>query len=493
MKFCNICGAAQNAVQSQNIQQQQYAQPQQPQQYMPPLPQEQYVQQQQYTQMQETQQQEQYTQPTVKKSKAPLFAVIAAVVVIAGGIGAWFVFGGGGEGEESVPVGGTPGVSTSAATIAKTENDRPPITLSTVPPRETQEQGGGQTVPATLSPQNPSNPNAVLTAAQIFEKNKFAVVIIQGNVPGGVASGSGFIVCSTGIVVTNHHVMDGMTNATATLYDGREYAVTGFYSYDTSNDLAIIQLDGRGNSFQYVTLGDSDDVRVGDSVYAIGGPDWEPITFTDGMVSRFAYEAISFGRYSIAGMIQNTAAIYQGNSGGPLVNDKGDVIGINSAGHTQRASVQWAVPINRVVLPSSGAKLNSLPVGSTATPPQWTGRVTFLTRFPSVPDFLSVSRNASLLLSGTCSDLDMGLGDYYDYFYVYELPVGHILDDTDEFDEALEEHGFVFQEVVFYDEETWVYFYNRSRNLSVSYVFDLEHDIVIVAIGQGDVYETYYG
>jgi S1-C subfamily serine protease len=257
--------------------------------------------------------------------------------------------------------------------------DSVPVITETHDPPEAE---GGSAEPEPLADPTPAASGEVLTAAQVFAANRDAVIIIRAVCADGFSwTGSGFFINSSGVAVTNHHVMDNMVRAAAILYDGSEFNISGYYSYDTANDLAVIQVDGTG--FDYVTLGNSDAVMVGENVFAIGGPDWDPLTFTDGMVSRIAYEPVSFGRYTISGMFQNTAAIYGGNSGGPLLNDRGEVIGVNTAGHTVRARVQWAVPINRVSPPARNAALNPLPVGGMPAPQQiyTPGQVTFVRAF----------------------------------------------------------------------------------------------------------------
>jgi hypothetical protein len=368
--------------------------------------------------------------------------------------------------------------------------------------------GGATTVtpspmptPVTTPSPTPTPELQRLSGAEIFARNRDAVIIIRLDLGGGrYGTASGFIVCSTGIAVTNHHVMDGALNAVAIFYDGSEFNITGYYSYDFANDLAVIQLDGAGVVFDFVALGDSDLVNVGDNVYAIGGPDWDPITFTPGMISRIAYEPINFDIYTVAGMFQNTAAIYGGNSGGPLVNEYGQVIGVNAAGNMVRSSVQWAVPVNRVVLPETGSRLNPLPLGGAsvfvpaATPVP--GQLSFYARFPLIPDFLSVSRNASLSFSSTPGNLGLGPGDiiydYYDYLFMYTIPTHAWIWDTEDYDDVLQAQGFIFQNVIWHGSETWVYLYHPVHNISVSYAFDWDTETLLLAIVAGDVYTRFY-
>ena len=340
-----------------------------------------------------------------------------------------------------------------------------------------------------------------LPAAEIFANNRDAVVIIRGTCANGHSwTGSGFFLTSTGIAVTNHHVMDGLTTAFAILYDGREFLITGYYSYDIGNDLAIIQVDGRGVSFDYVTLGNSDETRVGESVFAIGGPDWDPLTFTPGMISRIAYEPINFNIYSIAGMLQSTAAIYGGNSGGPLLNDRGHVIGVNAAAHTIRASVQFAIPINRVQFPAAGTAERQLPIGQrgqSPVPDRERGDIFMYTRFPFIPDFMSVSQHGNFAFSGTPRDLGLYPGDiiydFYGYLFAYEMPPQRWIAETDAYDVELISAGFVFQQVVTFEGETWVYFYHPGENMSLSYAFLSDIDTLLIAIVEGDVHERFYG
>ena len=339
---------------------------------------------------------------------------------------------------------------------------------------------------------------AVLTGAEVFERNRDAVIIIRTYYGDGiVGTGSGFFVCQSGIAITNHHVMNGAIDAVAILYDGREFEITGYYSYDFDNDLAVIHVDGRGYAFDYTNLGDSDAIRVGEDVFAIGGPEWDPITITSGMISRIVYEPLSVDAYSIAGLIQSTAATYGGNSGGPLLNDRGEVIGVNVMGHTVRASVQFAVPVNRVVVPAGGAGVSSLPIDSEFSfIPQTPDELYYYTRYPFIPMFLSASPYGSFIFSGTPSNLGLFRGDviydFYDYIYAYTLLEREWVDATDAFDDALIESGFILQNAKDFDTEFWMYFYHPIHNVSLSYGFVFEEEALIIAVTEGDVYEALY-
>ena len=364
---------------------------------------------------------------------------------------------------------------------------------------------------------NPSNGNdvvivtpgpssEVLTPSQIYEQNVESVFQILCDLGGNyIGWGSGFFISESGIAVTNHHVLDGALSAIIIMEDGSEYEITGYHNYDFGNDLAVIQVDGRGRSFRPVTLGNLNDVNVGDRVYAIGGPGGDPLTLTEGIISRFAHEPISYDIYTVAGMLQSTAFIYGGNSGGPLFNDRGHVIGVNSAGRSDRESTQWAVPVDRVVPPTSGATIHSLPVG-TSTPTYTPGEIFGFERFPDIPDFLSVSRNASLLLSGTAVDMGYALvleideeGIYnFDYAYFYFLAEPHFIPDTDLYDEVLEDNGFIFQgvELVTEDDDmevTYVFLYNSRLDVSLVYCYYWNYETLFMLIGWGNTFEILGG
>ena len=137
--------------------------------------------------------------------------------------------------------------------------------------------------------------------------------------------GSGFIVDAKGIVVTNNHVVGNARTVTVQLSDGRELAgrVLG---RDPKTDLAVIQIEGR--DFKAVAWGDSDRARVGDSVFAVGSPFGLGKTVTSGIVSARGRE-IGAGPYD--DFLQVDAAINSGNSGGPLFDASGRVIGVNTA------------------------------------------------------------------------------------------------------------------------------------------------------------------
>ena len=158
-----------------------------------------------------------------------------------------------------------------------------------------------------------------------------------------VSLGSGFIIDATGIVVTNNHVIDNADEISVTLHDGSEYKAT-IKGVDRETDLAVLQLDAPGVKFPAVSFGDSGKARVGDWVIAVGNPFGLGGTVTVGVISARNRD-IEAGNFD--DFIQTDAAINRGNSGGPLFDMNGGVIGINTAIYSQTGGsvgVGFAVP-----------------------------------------------------------------------------------------------------------------------------------------------------
>jgi serine protease Do len=164
------------------------------------------------------------------------------------------------------------------------------------------------------------------------------------------ALGSGFIVDRSGIILTNNHVVAGADEVMVQLADNRRFSAR-VLGTDPPTDVAVIRLDKPPHDLQAVTLGDSDRVRVGDYVLAIGNPLGLGQTVTMGIVSaknRIIGEKLGDVDPRYEDFIQTDAAINQGNSGGPLFNFRGEVIGINSAiiNPGVAMNVGFAIPIN---------------------------------------------------------------------------------------------------------------------------------------------------
>jgi serine protease Do len=157
-------------------------------------------------------------------------------------------------------------------------------------------------------------------------------------------SGSGFIIDAEGHILTNNHVIDAADRITITLADGRTFRgeVVGA---DPAIDVALLKIDGAQN-LPEAPLGDSDELRVGEWVCAIGNPLGYVHSVTVGVVSFIGRKLFD---NSLDDYIQTDAAINFGNSGGPLINSRGEVIGINSAISSRASSIGFAVPINQAI------------------------------------------------------------------------------------------------------------------------------------------------
>jgi S1-C subfamily serine protease len=162
--------------------------------------------------------------------------------------------------------------------------------------------------------------------------------------------GSGFITDRNGIILTNAHVVSKADKVTVTLKDGREFQgkVLGT---DEVTDLAVVKIDPQGNSLPTASLGDSDTVRVGDWAIAVGNPIGLNNTVTLGIISTLQRSAAQAGILDKRiDFLQTDAAINPGNSGGPLLNDRGEVIGINTAIRADATGIGFAIPINKAKL-----------------------------------------------------------------------------------------------------------------------------------------------
>ncbi len=173
------------------------------------------------------------------------------------------------------------------------------------------------------------------------------VQVFDGVSPLG--GGSGVVLTSDGYIVTNYHVIEGATRIQVTLNDKRELAAKVIGS-DPSTDLALLKV--RSTGLRPVSFGDSDDVQIGEWALAIGNPFNLTSTVTAGIVSAKARNInILSGTYAIESFIQTDAAVNPGNSGGALVNDRGELIGINSAIMSEGGSYEgysFAIPANLV-------------------------------------------------------------------------------------------------------------------------------------------------
>lgn len=154
----------------------------------------------------------------------------------------------------------------------------------------------------------------------------------QVETPKRAAAGSGVIISADGYIVTNNHVVDGADELTVTLNENSKEYSARIIGADATTDLALIKIDAK--NLPAITIANSDDVKVGEWVLAVGNPLGLNNTVTAGIVSA---KARSMGQ-GVSSMIQTDAAINQGNSGGALVNTRGELIGINAMIYSQTGS-----------------------------------------------------------------------------------------------------------------------------------------------------------
>ncbi len=160
--------------------------------------------------------------------------------------------------------------------------------------------------------------------------------------------GSGFIINPEGQILTNFHVISGSQQVEVTLTDQSKYKAT-ILVRDRVNDLALIKIEPK-KKLTYLNLGDSDRLQVGQKVLAIGNPFGFDGTLTTGVVSTLGRTIEADNNHRMEGMIQTDAAINSGNSGGPLLDSQGNVIGINTAIYGPNGGsvgIGFALPINR--------------------------------------------------------------------------------------------------------------------------------------------------
>lgn len=266
--------------------------------------------------------------------------LFGAVIVASMALGAFLATSIGDD--EPAPVAVAPATDTPtpvAATATATATTQPPVVLEKTPE---------PTPPAT------SASTAIHNLPDMVERVVPSVVQIRarGQTLGG--TGSGVIIDHSGHIVTNDHVVRGAVTIVVELYDGTLVAAQLLGS-DPSNDLAVIRANIPAELAVPVIFGDSDVVRVGEPVFAIGNPFDLDFTVTSGIVSGIDREAHQHrGGRPVRGVIQTDAAVNPGNSGGPLFNSAGEVIGIttaveNPAGQSFFIGIGYAVPSNTVL------------------------------------------------------------------------------------------------------------------------------------------------
>ena len=177
----------------------------------------------------------------------------------------------------------------------------------------------------------------------VYQQISPAIVTIDAQLQEGISSGTGCILTSEGVILTSSHVVEDSSDIDVTTSSGKVYKAKLISILGKNNDLALLKINPK-ERLGTIKLGDSEEIKVGQKVLAIGNPFGFSGTLTQGIVSRIDYAK---------NKIQTDAAINPGNSGGPLVNSSGEVIGIsqsiyNPDNNKSNIGIGFAVPVNSV-------------------------------------------------------------------------------------------------------------------------------------------------
>jgi Do/DeqQ family serine protease len=239
--------------------------------------------------------------------------------------------------------------------------------------------------------------------------------------------GSGVVVDPSGLVVTNHHVIEGADQIKVSLADKREFEAEVVLD-DQRSDLAVLRLKAQGGRFPAVEFGDSDSLQVGDIVLAIGNPFAVGQTVTHGIVSAVARTQVGITDYQF--FIQTDAAINPGNSGGALIDMSGKLVGINTAIFSRSGGSQgigFAIPANMVKVVVASARS-----GGTSVRRPWLGaRLQAVT--PDIADSLGLKRPAGALVASVTAASPAGRGGLKSGDLIVSVD-GQDVDDPNAFD-----------------------------------------------------------
>ncbi|MGA3059811.1 MAG: trypsin-like peptidase domain-containing protein [Candidatus Bathyarchaeia archaeon] len=187
----------------------------------------------------------------------------------------------------------------------------------------------------------------------LYESVGSSIVLIEGDISGGIQQGSGFVYSFSGrtVVLTNYHVVKGTTGLSVTFSDGNGYSAT-VLGTDPYSDLAVLSVKAPASEFKPLDIVSSSTLVVGESVIAIGNPYGLVGSLTTGVVSaqgRTITEPETAGGYAIANIIQTSTPINPGNSGGPLLNAAGNVVGITTAIVSNSQGLGFAIPSDTIL------------------------------------------------------------------------------------------------------------------------------------------------
>jgi putative serine protease PepD len=190
-----------------------------------------------------------------------------------------------------------------------------------------------------------SGSSKILPATQLYQQDSTGVVAIKAVTSGGEDEGTGIVLNEQGLILTNDHVIKGATSLNVDASGSSKKTTSATLVGEEANqDLALIKVDPAGLGLKPLTLASSSSAKVGDTVYAIGTPYGLEETFTKGIVSALNREIAAPDGAKISGAIQTDAALNPGNSGGPLLNEQGEVIGVNSQIASDAAQTEGSQP-----------------------------------------------------------------------------------------------------------------------------------------------------
>jgi putative serine protease PepD len=187
--------------------------------------------------------------------------------------------------------------------------------------------------------------STALTATQIYQRSSPGVVSIKAVTSEGADSGTGIVLNNDGMILTNDHVVAGASSISVSSNGSSSVSHTAtLVGEEANSDLALIKVDPSGLALKPLTIVSSSSMQVGDAVYAIGNPYGLNETLTRGIVSALGRSISAPDGATITGALQTDAALNPGNSGGPLLNERGQVIGINSQIASAQASSSGPQP-----------------------------------------------------------------------------------------------------------------------------------------------------
>jgi putative serine protease PepD len=190
-----------------------------------------------------------------------------------------------------------------------------------------------------------SSGSKALTATQLYKQDSTGVVAIKAVTAEGEDEGTGIVLNEQGLILTNDHVIKGASSLSVDASGSSKNTISATLVGEEANqDLALIEVDPSGLGLKPLTLASSSSVQVGDTVYAIGTPYGLEETFTKGIVSALSREIAAPDGSKITGAIQTDAALNPGNSGGPLLDEQGEVIGVNSQIASDAAQTEGSQP-----------------------------------------------------------------------------------------------------------------------------------------------------